>query len=250
MDIIDYDSVAELYDVYADTDYDFEFFTAEINKPGLKVLELTSGTGRLSIPLVQAGAELTCVDASQAMLDELTRKLREESLTANIVCADVCNLPYDAQFDLAFFPFQSFMELVGEDKQRRCLSAVYAGLKPGGRFICTLHNPEIRKSKVTGNLETLGSFPMGEGTLTVSGVETGGEPVVSRDQYFEYFDTSGRRVWKRHLLMAFQMIAPLEFLALAEQAGFQVDTVYGNYDRSEFDHKKSPVMIWVLRKEE
>lgn len=63
MDHIDYDAVAEVYDIYAAATYDVDFFLSRV-APGARVLELTSGTGRLSIPLVKAGAILTCVDIS------------------------------------------------------------------------------------------------------------------------------------------------------------------------------------------
>jgi hypothetical protein len=42
---IDYDSVAELYDLYVTATYDFEFFLAEAAKAEGPVLELTAGTG-------------------------------------------------------------------------------------------------------------------------------------------------------------------------------------------------------------
>lgn len=75
MNSTDYDSVAELYDLYADTDYDHAFFTREIKQVGQQVLELTSGTGRLFIPLIEAGSHLTCVDMSQCMRNILSKEL-------------------------------------------------------------------------------------------------------------------------------------------------------------------------------
>ncbi|MDJ0554187.1 MAG: class I SAM-dependent methyltransferase [Microcoleaceae cyanobacterium MO_207.B10] len=40
------------------------------------VLELISGTGRLSIPLLEAGIPLTCVDNSPQMLEILRQKIQ------------------------------------------------------------------------------------------------------------------------------------------------------------------------------
>jgi hypothetical protein len=42
---IDYDSVAEIYDLYVTADYDIPFFLAETTNAKGPVLELTSGTG-------------------------------------------------------------------------------------------------------------------------------------------------------------------------------------------------------------
>lgn len=106
---IDYDSIAEIFDLYVTTDYDIPFFLSEAANAGGPVLELTAGTGRLSLPLVQAGACLTCVDSSQGMLDVLSRKLKERGLRAELRCADVCHLQLQPPFELAILPFQSFM---------------------------------------------------------------------------------------------------------------------------------------------
>lgn len=61
-----YDDIADLYDSYLGSVYDVAFFVNRV-KPKLQVLELTSGIEHLSLQLVKAGAELTCVDLSKKM---------------------------------------------------------------------------------------------------------------------------------------------------------------------------------------
>jgi len=65
---IDYDRVADVYDLYVTSDLDVGFYIQEAGKVRGKVLELMCGTGRVSIPLLEAGVDLTCVDASAGML--------------------------------------------------------------------------------------------------------------------------------------------------------------------------------------
>ena len=96
----------------------------------------------------------------------------------------------------------------------------------------------------------VGHFRKGNGTLIVSGFEQGGNPVVTRHQFYEYFNASGILEWKRLLPMQFEFIQKQDFQEMAERAGFEVFKVYGNYDRSEFNVSHSPVMIWVLEKPE
>lgn len=245
---IDYDSVAEIYDLYVTGDYDVSFFIEEAGKAAGPVLELTAGTGRLSLPLVEAGVRLTCVDVSRGMLDVLSRKLADRGLAAELLCADICQLQLGARFELALLPFQSFMEIVGESRQREALSAVFASLVPDGRFICTMHNSAVRRRQVDGALRVVGCFPVPGGSLVVSGFETGGRPVVDRLQFFERFADDGRLVSKQLLPMQFEFIERDRFESMARDAGFEVLDLYGNYDRSAFDPDTSPVMIWVLRK--
>ena len=76
--MIDYAAIAELYDVYVTADYE-EFFTSAVRDVPGPVLELMAGTGRLSIPLIQAGARLTCVDGAASMLAAAWRPADDSS---------------------------------------------------------------------------------------------------------------------------------------------------------------------------
>ncbi len=248
MQSIDYNSIAEIYDLYVTADYDVPFFLSEIKPVKGPVLELMAGTGRLSLPLIEAGAKLTCVDSSSAMLEVLSRKLKLSGLQAEVVCADICQLSLPSAFELAILPFQSFMEILGEENQRAALAAVFKCLAPGGRFICTLHNPAIRRKQVDGLLHFVGHFPIESGALVVSGFEQGGNPVVSRQQFFEFFDGAGRLLEKRLLQMKFELIEKEAFEQMAHSQGFRIAQLYGNYGRAPFDPAQSPVMIWILEK--
>lgn len=249
MPSIDYDSVAELYDLYVTADYDVPFFLSEVRSVQGPILELMAGTGRLSLPLIEAGAALTCVDSSQGMLDILERKLAARGLHAEVRCQDVCRLDLPIRYDLVLLPFQAFMEIVREEDQRAALESVFEILAPGGRFLCTLHNPAIRRAQVDGLLRLVGSFPVEDGTLVVSGFEQGGRPVVSRLQFFELFGPDGRMRWKRLLPMEFAFVEKEAFERMAREAGFSVVQLYGSYDRAPFDPGRSPVMIWELARE-
>ena len=99
MPAMDYSQVAHWYDTYVKTDIDLPFFVNEA-KDCNQVLELTSGTGRLSIPIIEAGVSLACVDSSPEMLAVLRQKLEDKGLSANIYEMDMCNLSLKEKFDL------------------------------------------------------------------------------------------------------------------------------------------------------
>src|SRR5512136_1779589 len=98
---IDYDGIAEIYDLYATADYDIPFFVSEVEKARGPVLELMAGTGRVSVPLLEAGAALTCVDGSRGMLEVLSRKLARRNLHAEIHHMDARELDLPSRFALA-----------------------------------------------------------------------------------------------------------------------------------------------------
>lgn len=245
----DYDKVASLYDAFIVADYDVPFFTEAAKAAGGPVLELTSGTGRLSIPLAESGVELTCVDCARGMLAVLGKKLEARGLRAEIVCCDVCALELPGQqFALAILPFQAFMEFVGAERQRAALAAVFRALRPGGRFLCTMHNPVVRRVQVDGMLHEVGRVPFEGGTLVVTGVETGGTPVVSRTQYFELFRPDGASAWQLALPMEFEIVERDAFERMATDAGFRVRDLYGDYAGAPLVPATSPVMIWDLER--
>jgi ubiquinone/menaquinone biosynthesis C-methylase UbiE len=250
--LIDYDRVADFYDLYVAQDFDVAFFVAEAKRARGKVLELMCGTGRVSLPLIEeAGADMTCVDASEGMLARLEEKLRERGLKARVVQQDVRRLDLpEEEFDLAIVPFHSFSELVSPEDQDLGLRAIRRCLKAGGRLICPLQKPRVRAASADGTLRLNGAFPTADGLFVVSGFETHDERtgVVDRVQFYEFFNASGEQRAKRALPMRFALISRARFEELADAAGFEVAALYGNYDRGDYREESSPYAIWVLKR--
>ncbi len=251
MPAMDYERVARFYDSYVQTDMDVPFFLGEAKKAVGPVLELTAGTGRVSIPLLLAGIDLTCVDSSPAMLDVLRGKLRTEELSAEVIQADLCALSLNRRFDLIFVPFHSFAEINDPAQQRQALSRIHDHLSDDGRFICTLHNPPVRLQSVTGRRRKLGNFPLPDGSmLALSSVENY-DPVFKSVSGSQFYDV---RRWDGSLLagmtvdLHFCLHSHYDFQSLAEAAGFVPVHLYGDYSYGPFEPQTSPFMIWVLRK--
>src|SRR5512138_2813426 len=108
----DYDPIASLYDIYVPATFDIDFFLNETKKSTGEVLELMSGTGRVSIPLLEAGVKLTCVDISSESNAVLRKKLSQKGLQADVYDMDVCALDLPKQFSMVIIPFHSFAHLV------------------------------------------------------------------------------------------------------------------------------------------
>lgn len=244
-----YARFADLYDTVVRTTVDLEFFLHEARRAKGEVLELMAGTGRLSIPLLQAGVPLTCVDLSPEMLSVLREKLEAEGLRADVIAADICALDLGRQFDLILIPFHSFSELVEPEQQRAALGRIGQHLAPGGRFICTLHNPRVRLKTVGRGLQLWGKYPVGEdgGTLLFWGFESPPvQRVVEGVELFEWFDAEGRLREKRMMDLRFAVIERDEFEALAAAQGFAVEALYGDYQYAPFTDA-SPFMVFVLK---
>jgi SAM-dependent methyltransferase len=251
MPAMDYSKIAALYDVYARTDIDVPFFIQEAMS-FTNVLELMSGTGRLSIPLIEAGVPLSCLDSSPEMLSILQEKLKAKGLSAPVYEMDASDISLPARYDLIIIPFNSFAEISDPKQHGAALKAIHAHLADGGRLICTLHNPPIRLRGVDGQLRVRGKFPLpnGEGTLILTSFENydGNTRLVSGAQFYELFDACGLLYSKRCLDLKFYLHDHEGFDKLVHANGFETYCLFGDYSRSEFDPVNSPFMIWVLTK--
>lgn len=241
--------VAELYDAYVTVTFDIDYLVAAAANAGGPVLELMAGTGRVSLPMARAGANLTCVELSGPMLEQLRRKLNIEGLKATLIEADVSqmSLPRD-NYAMAMLPFNALGELLDEADRRATFNLVRQHLRPGGRFICTLHNPVVRRANIDGQLRLLGSFNVRrlQRTLMLWSVQLPSpEPgLVQSKQIYELYDEDGLMQEKYLLDVRFRLIGQDEAESMAAAAGFEIDAFYGNYDRSPFDPDQSPYMIW------
>jgi SAM-dependent methyltransferase len=248
---INFDEVADIYDLYVNTNLDNDFFVKECSNTTGEILELMCGTGRLSIPLLEKGFKLVCVDYMGKMLDVFREKIRDKKYDADIIEMDVTELDLKKKFNLIILPFNSFSEILEIEKQVSALKKINEHLNPDGKFICTLHNPVKRLISADGKIHKLGRFKKDDNEfLEVSytnnyNAETG---LISGEQVYEFFDKENNLTEKRTLEINFRLFGKNEFEKMLSDTGFEIEKIFGNYDYSTFNENESPFMIWLLRK--
>ena len=100
----------------------------EVIGPNARVLEVGSGTGRISIPLLEGRVDLIGCDLSSPML----RRFQEKFPTARIAQADASQLPFsNAQFDVVLTVH--VMHLI--PSWREALREFRRVLVPGGAYL-------------------------------------------------------------------------------------------------------------------
>lgn len=250
MPAMDYSRVARYYDLYAHTRLDVPFFL-EAASGCRNVLELTSGTGRLSIPLIEAGVNLTCLDSSPEMLAILRAKLAEKGLHAPVYEMDACRFTISERFDLIILPFNSFAEITDPPSQLAALAAARAHLGEHGRFICTFHNPAVRLKMVDGKTHPRGEYalPDAEGSLSLSSREVYDPDtrLVSGEQIYRIVSPQGDLISEWSVDILFHLHSRETFETLARSVGFEVEALYGDYSGGGYQPEQSPFMIFVLR---
>jgi len=112
---------------------------AAVVGPGGRVLELGVGTGRLAIPMAEAGLRVVGIDTSEAMLDRLAAADPDQRV--EVVCGDMVHDLPGGPFDAALVAYNTIFNLLDERLQRRCFAEVAARLRPGGAFVVEAHVP-------------------------------------------------------------------------------------------------------------
>ena len=124
---------------------DIEFYLARAHEEGGPVLELGVGTGRVAIPLAEAGFDVAGVDPSRAMLDVARTRIAARGLEHKItlVEAGMENFALDQKFALALIPFRAFHHVASGAGQRRALANIRAHLRPGGLLILDIFDADL-----------------------------------------------------------------------------------------------------------
>jgi SAM-dependent methyltransferase len=113
-------------------------YVAEHFPVGTRILDLGCGAGVLSAHLLDRGYSVTCVDASQDMLDLAGQRLQSYSPDRyRLLQANIMNLPFErGEFDVVVClgVFGYF------DDVDRAFNEVRRVLKPGGTFFMSIRN--------------------------------------------------------------------------------------------------------------
>ena len=171
----------QLWDEDAAQQYDTPgegMFSPEVLGPTVEVLsrlagdgpavEFAIGTGRVAIPLREAGVQVSGIELSHAMISRLREKVGEDHIP--VVQADMTEAAAGENFSLAFLVFNTIANLLTQDEQVRCFQNAARHLVLGGRFVIELWVPQLR-SLPPGHRGTVEPLPAGLAEQVVGRVE-------------------------------------------------------------------------------
>jgi len=228
-----YDEIAAFYDPWSrSVTEDVGFYVDEALASSGPVVELAVGTGRIAIPIAQAGVDVIGVDSSPGMLDIARRAAEEADVSSRVDLrlGDLRDPPVDQRVPLVICPFRSLLHMETEDEKLRALRAARGLLEPAGRFVFDVFSPsreDIEETHARWLEREPGIFERadwdeGSRTLTLS---------VRSDGAVASF--------------GLHWLSVAEWLRLLDEAGFAVEAVYGWFDRRP--HEGDEDMIFVTR---
>jgi SAM-dependent methyltransferase len=233
-------ALARLYDLdLQDDPGDLDLWLALAARAEGPVLELAAGSGRLAVPLAEAGHIVTAVDLDAAMLARGRDRARAAGIPedrSRFIEGDLLDLrlPDAGSFGLAFIALNSLMLLASRTAQQRAFRTMAEHLAPGGLAAVDVWLPDAddlarfdgrvilewpRVDPETGNLVTKAGSAQHDaatGTILLTAI------------YEEGRQGEAPARWVRRDQL--RLVAADELVAFAEDAGLRVEIVAGGYD--------------------
>lgn len=262
MDPSGYDGfVAEFYDHVQPYLHrqDLEFYAELAGEAGGPVLELGCGTGRVLLPMLQAGAEVCGLDSSRPMLGVCVEKLAREPealrARAHLMLADMRHFSLSRHFSLAVVPFRGFQHLIAVEDQLAALACIREHLLDDGRLVLDLFNPSLRALTDSSREEEFGDeapFQMPDGRKVRRSHRVTArdfvEQVLDAEIIYRVTHPDGR---DERLIHSFRMrwLYAVETRHLLARTGFAVEAVFEDHARTPFSGKDGGELLVVARKE-
>jgi SAM-dependent methyltransferase len=229
-----YDRIARIYDPWSvSVTEDVQLYVEEALASGGPDVELAVGTGRIAVPTAKAGIGVIGVDQSAGMLAVAREYAAREGVTGllDLRVGDLREPPVAERVPLVTIPFRSMLHMRDDDDRARALRAAVAVLEPGGRLVFDVFAPSEEDIEET------------------HGIWLEREPGI-----FERADWNARE--RRLILsvrgrdeaatMELHWLSPPEWNALIEDASFEVEALYGWFDRRPWEGSED--QIWVCRR--
>lgn len=239
---------------------DIEFYVDQAIDAGSPVLELACGTGRIAIPVAEAGIEIVGLDASDEMLRVARKKLAdldpETQSRVTFVPGNMLDFSLDRQFSLIMIPFRSFLHLLSSADQRQALHTIHDHLAPEGRLVFNVFDPSVdiiaaHRGPGRPGRQRQGEFEHPDtGNRVIvwdSRTYTPSRQRVDVDYIYEVLDAQGRVTETSYNSITLRYVHRWEMQYLLELCGFKVDALYGDFDGGPFKHGQE--QVWVARKQ-
>lgn len=250
-DVDPYTGIAALYDLeHAAYDEDVDLYLNFALVTGDPVLELGCGSGRLLLPLAEAGHRVTGLDSSAPMLDRAAKLLQQNSLADQVTLhrgdmAGADRAP-GGPFGIVIVALNGLMHLPTQSAQRAVLTAARRALDPRGQLVLDVLNPTP---------QLLGALDQGlahEGSWTdehgqrvdkfaARRVGTA-DQTIQTDLWYDCLDPDGR-VHRTATSYPMRYLHRTELELMLETAGFAEWQVYGGYELEPFGDASDRLIV-------
>jgi SAM-dependent methyltransferase len=204
------------------------------NKP--LILDAACGAGRHLINLTLEGYNPVGFDLSMTLLKKAKEEAAAKSILINVFRADIRNVFLKANFDLVINLFTSFGYFLTDEENFRFCTSAYNMLKSKGFYVLDYLNIDF----------------------LVENLQEESVRVIGEKKIYEFRRIENDRVVKEIIIESenekrkyFESVKLYSKDSLVDKLlkiGFELDSIFGDYDGVEFDRKKSPRLILFMKK--
>ncbi|GAA4875388.1 class I SAM-dependent DNA methyltransferase [Serinicoccus chungangensis] len=197
-----------------------------------RALELAIGTGRVGIPLAERGVDVTGIELSAPMVEQLHGKRPD----LPVVVGDMATARAEGEFALVYLVFNTIGNLCTQDEQVACFANAARHLGPGGRFVVEVGVPALRRLPPG---QTAVPFDVSEGHV---GLDTY-DPVTQQATSHHYVrQPDGTYRYAPH---HFRYVWPGELDLMARLAGMSLESRWSDWSGEPFTaESESHVSVW------
>lgn len=257
-DTATFDRFARFYDGdYRNYDDDIDAIAMLAEEYGDPILELGSGTGRVLLPLAAAGHTITGVDISPALTTLAEEKLRRNGLESRVrlVTDDLrtFELPQKS-FAFAFCTSNTLMHLADANEQLAALRNAARHLRPGGRLLIDLFNPDLPRLFAVDGLMELADRWYDEETgvqvlkWSVRSLELAEQIQETLFIYEEVFHDG--RTQRTNCPFALRFLWRNEAELMLQAAGFTVEEVWGDFDGAPYGSDSVHLILIAVKSQD
>jgi SAM-dependent methyltransferase len=188
------------------------------------VLELAIGTGRVALPLIERGIEVSGIDASENMVARLRAK--ELGSDVSVVFGDFKDVPVEGSFSLIYLVFNTIYALATQEDQVACFRNVREHLNDDGYFVVDGFFPDVGRFD-RGQRAQVNEVEADRVFLDVSRHDPASQTISSQHLIIT---NGGVAMYPVHL----RYIWPSEFDLMARLAGLKLKERFGGYREQPF----------------
>ncbi len=202
----------------------------------------------MALYMAAKGYQVTGVDIVPEMIAHAQHKAAERALSVEWVVSDARKFQLGRQFPFIYMLMNAFQFLLEREDQEMMLARVREHLLPDGRFLFETRNPSPRNLFQVRHVEPE-TYTYSDGRQFVASEEQVYDPLTQIQHYTThrvFTNPDGHSVDKAYHT-ALRYVFPQEMEALLFHNGFQIDTVYGDWQLNPLT-AASPAMIYVVKK--
>jgi SAM-dependent methyltransferase len=234
---------------------DVEWYRDKAVASGGPVLELGAGTGRISIPVAEAGVRVTAIDLDAGMVDKLSRKV--SALNAGVrsrisVCrGDMRSVELADRFALVIIPFRAFLHNLTTGDQLAALRCAHAHLKVGGELAFNVFHPSLEymaanAGAYAGVWRARTAEPLDGAGFVVYSEMSRYDTVRQRVHSLirtEQFSADGSLVRTHMMNLELAYLYPSDIRQLLERTGFDLIRMSGNFKGRPFENDADELVV-------